>query len=125
MSRNGILMLAAANTMICVANTTVASTPYDGNWSVIIITDRGDCDRAYRYPVQIRNGIVRYTGNVVNLSGRVANNGAVAVALSRGAQHAAGNGRLSPTSGAGTWRGASPTARCSGRWEAERRSGNQ
>ena len=125
MSRNGILMLATATTMICMANNSVANTPYDGNWSVVIITDRGDCDRAYRYPIQILDGIVRYIGDVVNLSGKVANNGAVAVALSRGPQHAAGRGKLSRTSGAGTWRGASPTARCSGRWEAERRSGIQ
>ena len=114
-------MLAAATTMICAANAAVAVTPYDGNWSVVIITDRGDCDRAYRYPIQIRNGIVRYTGDVVALSGRVASNGVVAVALSRGAQHAAGRGRLSRITGAGTWRGASPTANCSGRWQAERR----
>jgi len=121
MSRNGILMLAAAATLFCSANAAVASTPFDGNWSVVIITDKGGCDRAYRYPVSIRNGVVYYSGDVVNFNGRVSGNGAVSVVVSRGEQRASGSGRLSRNSGGGTWRGASSTDRCSGRWQAERR----
>ncbi|HEV3371537.1 MAG TPA: hypothetical protein VG145_03250, partial [Xanthobacteraceae bacterium] len=31
-----------------------AATPnYDGLWSVVIVTEKGSCDRAYRYPVRI------------------------------------------------------------------------
>src|SRR6185295_7588115 len=29
---------------------------FDGNWSVLIITQSGDCDRAYRYGVRIQGG---------------------------------------------------------------------
>src|SRR5262245_50205244 len=39
-----------------------AATSYDGTWSVLIITNSGPCDRAYRYAVSIRNGVVNYTG---------------------------------------------------------------
>src|SRR5438270_214477 len=29
---------------------------YDGLWSVVIITEKGTCDRAYRYPIRIAHG---------------------------------------------------------------------
>ena len=31
---------------------------FDGGWSVLIVTEKGTCDRAYRYPVKIENGSV-------------------------------------------------------------------
>jgi hypothetical protein len=36
-----------------------AQSRFDGAWSVLIITDAGDCDRAYRYGVQIVRGRVQ------------------------------------------------------------------
>jgi hypothetical protein len=95
---------------------------YDGTWSVLVITDRGTCDRAYRYTVGINGGKVRFRGtDQVNLSGRVDRAGRVQVAISRGSQSAIGTGRLSADTGTGTWRGRSGGQQCSGRWEAERR----
>src|ERR1044072_8148148 len=35
---------------------------FDGQWSVLIVTEKGRCDRAYRYPVRIENGTVGYAG---------------------------------------------------------------
>jgi hypothetical protein len=98
-------------------------TIFDGPWSVLIITERGDiCDRAYRYPVRIQNGLVRYEGDFsIDLSGRVAPSGAVRVRIARGNRSADGVGRLSKNSGAGTWQGRSSRGQCSGRWQAERR----
>ena len=40
-----------------------AKSNYDGQWSVLIVTQKGTCDRAYRYPVQIQNGTVGYAGS--------------------------------------------------------------
>ena len=95
---------------------------HDGNWSVLIITEKGDCDRGYRYPVNVSNGHVVYTGQAgLNLSGTVAPNGAVKVSIRMGDAGADGQGRLSTTSGSGTWRGAGSGGTCAGRWEAERR----
>src|SRR5215208_5266889 len=49
---------------------------YDGNWSVVIITEKGTCDRSYRYPVRISDGAVGYAGQAsFNVSGRVNPNG--------------------------------------------------
>jgi hypothetical protein len=99
-----------------------AQTSFDGSWSVLVVTEAGDCDRAYRYAVRIDHGVVRYDGEAgIELTGRVERNGRVAVTIARGAQSARGSGRLSSRIGTGTWSGKSPTGECSGTWEAERR----
>ena len=94
---------------------------FDGQWSVLIVTEKGRCDRAYRYPVRIENGTVGYAGTAAfNISGAVGNNGAVTVTVSRGSQSATGTGRMSATDGSGIWIASS--GECSGTWSAERRS---
>ena len=93
----------------------------DGTWSVLIVTEKGTCDRAYRYPVRIRNGSVGYAGEAsFNVSGSVGANGAVVVTVSKGSQSAKGTGRLSANGGSGRWTAGSGD--CSGSWTAERRS---
>jgi hypothetical protein len=100
----------------------LARTPFDGLWSVLIITDVGECDRAYRYALSIRDGRIYYDVDPsFDISGRVRANGQVSVSLRRGQQQASGTGRLYGNSGAGRWSGRSPTMQCSGHWEAERR----
>jgi hypothetical protein len=115
---------ASALAVICVgafATTAPARTVYDGTWSVLIVTQRGNCDRAYRYGVQIVNGQVVYGGGIVNFSGRVSSGGVVRVAVSSGNARANGSGRLNRNTGRGSWSGISGGDRCSGYWEAERR----
>ena len=57
-----------------------ARTTYDGNWSVLIVTNSGPCDRGYRYGLSIRNGAVFYEGSAaVNVAGQVSGNGTVKV----------------------------------------------
>ena len=77
---------------------------FDGTWSVLIVTEKGTCDRAYRYPVRISNGSVGYAGEAsFNVSGRVGANGAVTVMVSKGNQSAKGTGQLSANDGSGRW----------------------
>jgi hypothetical protein len=98
-----------------------AKSNYDGNWSVLIVTQKGTCDRAYRYPVKIQNGSVGYAGSAsFTVSGKVGDKGAVTVTVARGSQSATGQGHLSLTDGSGRWTAAS--GECSGTWTAERRS---
>jgi len=101
------------------AATPVGSAPsYDGVWSVVIMTERGSCDRAYRYPIRIQNGAVLAEGSSpATITGKVAGNGSVTVTVSAGSKSAIGSGRLSGTAGVGSWKG----GECSGTWEAERR----
>jgi hypothetical protein len=92
---------------------------FDGVWSVVIVTEQGTCDRAYRYPIRISRGaLVNEGSSPVTINGRVAGTGQVNVTVSRGNQSASGSGRLNGARGTGTWR----SAECSGTWEAERRS---
>jgi len=96
-------------------------TSFDGSWSVLIITDAGNCDRTYRYGLRIAGGQLYYEGGTdVVMSGRVTPKGYVSVWLRRGDALAQGTGRLSRSSGAGRWQGASANLACSGRWQAER-----
>jgi hypothetical protein len=96
-----------------------AATPnYDGLWSVTIMTQKGNCDASYRYPVRISNGAVQNDGpSLISVSGKVGGNGAVTVLVSAGDKSANGTGKLSAKVGGGVWSGGS----CAGRWEAERR----
>ena len=91
------LSLAAA---IAAPPSSALAAAQDGNWSVLVVTEKGKCDRGYRYSVAVANGQVVYKGDTaVNLSGTVASNGAVKVSIKFGGQ----------------------AADYAGRWEAERR----
>lgn len=116
--RLGAAALIAASAALA-ANTSFAVPRYDGVWSVSIFTTRGDCIASYRYPMRIANGVLANGGDLaINVSGRVAPNGAVRVTLSHGDTRAAAAGRLSGSFGGGSWSGAP----CSGSWTAQRRS---
>ena len=102
----------------------VRAATHDGRWSVLVITEQGTCDKAYRYEVAVDGGRIRYAGpENVDFSGNVAANGADAVKVNirLGEQGANGAGKLSASTGAGTWKGTGNSGSCAGRWEAERR----
>jgi hypothetical protein len=96
-----------------------ATGSFDGKWSVVVVTTKGDCDRAYRYPIAIQGETLINAGDTAfDISGHVQGNGAVAVKISYGDKSAHGLGRLSGGFGQGSWTGGS----CAGTWTAERRS---
>jgi hypothetical protein len=114
--------LAIGAAMATATGPASARTVYDGAWSVLVITEAGACDRAYRYPVAIVNGRLRHASEgdaSFIIAGRVQPRGAVSVSVSRGDQRASGVGRLSQRDGAGVW--SAPSGPCSGRWTAQRR----
>ena len=115
-----LAMLAVSAAPAFTAPIAASKATFDGIWSVLIVTEKGTCDRAYRYPVRISNGSVGYAGEAsFNVTGQVGANGAVTVTVSRGNQSANGSGRMSATDGYGHWSTAS--GECSGSWSAERR----
>jgi hypothetical protein len=101
------------------APTPASAAPFDGSWSVTIVTRSGPCDPSYRYGVTISNGIVS-GGGAASVSGRVSNSGAVRVMVSSPVGSASGSGRLSRNSGGGSWSGQGSQGRCSGSWHAAR-----
>jgi hypothetical protein len=125
MTRMPCLLTALALAMPLVAtggSPVRAQAAYEGNWSVLVVTEKGDCDRAFRYAVKVEKGALVYVGEPgVDFTGRVDRGGRVTVQVRRGEQGADGAGRLSRNTGVGTWKGLSKNSQCSGRWEAEKR----
>jgi len=110
--------IAVAGTIVASATASLALPRYDGLWSVSIVTEKGDCDPGYRYPVRISNGMLANAGDsVFTVTGRVGGTGAITVTVSAGGRRASGSGRLTGNMGTGSWTGGS----CSGSWTAERR----
>jgi hypothetical protein len=119
----GAIAAAIAIASAIVASAIIASTAsfavprYDGLWSVSIVTEKGDCDRGYRYPIRIANGLLANAGDSpFTITGRVGGAGAITVTVSGGGRSATGSGRLAGNMGMGSWIGGS----CSGSWTAER-----
>jgi hypothetical protein len=97
------------------------TTRFDGNWSVEVVTERGACDRAYRYAVVVQNGRARYGGpENFNVNGQVRPDGTVSAGISRAQDRANVSGRLSGNNGRGTWTTSGGRV-CSGYWSAEKR----
>jgi hypothetical protein len=119
---SGALFTLVAASATVATTSTYAVPAYDGLWSVSIITEKGDCDRGYRYPIRIQNGALANAGNVtaVSINGKVQPTGAITVTVSSGSKSATGSGRLSGDLGEGHWSG----GECSGSWTAERRTSN-
>jgi len=100
------------------ATATAALPAYDGLWSVSIVTEKGDCDRGYRYPIRISRGALSNAGDTAfTIVGNVGPTGLIRVTVSYGGASANGIGRLAGDFGNGSWIGSS----CSGTWTAERR----
>ena len=99
----------------------VPSPAFDGLWSVSIMTQYGDCNRGYRYPLRIVDGYVTKADVDPSyvVAGAVARTGAIGVTVSGGGQTANGVGRLGRNVGRGIWR--TSNGECRGNWTAERR----
>jgi hypothetical protein len=113
--KNAILIALAFVTLTGAAK---AATPFDGNWSILAVTESGTCDRAYRFPVKITNGKVTYAGTAsTTATGSVDRGGRVKVNFSHGEQRLVASGAARADAGAGNWTSKS----CKGNWTAERR----
>ena len=67
---------------------------YDGNWSVVINTLRGDCGSALRYSVRIIGGQVQGVDQNAQVAGIVNASGLIRVAVAQAGRSASGAGRL-------------------------------
>ena len=115
--RRAVVPLAPAPSPVA-----LGTTAFDGLWSVVIMTDSGPCDRAYRYGVRINDGFVSSdAAGGVALQGRVAPNGSVRVGISAGGIPPRARAACHPDLGSGTWHGQGSGASYVGTWQAERR----
>jgi hypothetical protein len=114
-----LLSVVTAGCLVALAPTAQARSAYDGSWDLVFVTQRGACDPSYNFSVNINDGIVTHP-NLVRFRGYVARSGAVRASVTVQDKFASGAGRLTSTSGRGTWSGYSGSARCSGYWTAQR-----
>jgi hypothetical protein len=98
-----------------IATPAVAAT-FDGAWNAQIASTNEACPSGASVSIGISNGQVASTNATITASGHVAEAGNISVTLSSGMKRAVGYGRLTATSGSGTWRG----AMCSGTRTAQR-----
>jgi len=93
-----------------------SSSPFDGSWSVKIVTSKGTCDSGATVPIRVTNGAIASDLSIVKASGQVAANGNLTVKVGHGLENASGVGKLSDNTGSGTWKG----GLCSGTWTASK-----
>ena len=96
----------------------LAAMPFDGSWTVSIMTQSGSCDRAYNFAVSVVDG--RLDGANGALLGTVNGKGGVSVLMGGGDRRGTASGRLAGNSGSGRWSGNATGASCSGHWTARR-----
>jgi hypothetical protein len=98
-----------------------AASKFDGTWSAVFRTKSGPCQPAYRGAVQVVDGNMEMAGAGGSLSGRVLSNGSVKATGYMGSNYGAASGRVSGSSGSGTWRARMESGSCAGVWTAQRR----
>ncbi len=102
----------------------LARAAHDGSWAIEIVTERGECERLYRYYVEVEGQAVRLrsmTGETSQATtGLVRPDGRIDATLGQAADPVRVTGRLAATSGAGTW--SAPARHCTGRWSAHKRA---
>ena len=113
-NRIGSLCFASAVVVATTIAPVMAQTPYDGLWSVTVVTKSGSCEPETRSTLTITDGKISAAG--ADVTGSIGREGAVKVSI--GGAYA--NGQLSGNAGSGRWNGASGGIACSGRWEASR-----
>jgi hypothetical protein len=122
-------MIRSSRVAIAMAVMTVIAPPafagagsarlYDGAWSVVIQTLRGNCPADVRAPIRISGGQLLADDPSFQVNGRVTPNGMVHVTVSANGQGAGGSGRLAGNSGSGLWK--TWSGECAGQWTAQRR----
>ena len=93
---------------------------FDGTWSVSLVGTGGLCGSGTSSTLTVQNGSVRAGGSGVSVSGQVAPSGSVSLALQKSGVQGTASGKLSGSSGSGSW--AVSSLGCSGRWTAQRRT---
>jgi len=99
-------------------------TAHDGTWAVQMVTDSGICSSSYNYAIAIEKAAVRYIpapgDSPTQVSGKVGPDGTVDLDITRSVAKVDALGRLSKSTGSGTWNLA--MLGCQGRWTAQKRT---
>lgn len=96
-----------------------AATPFDGRWTIVAEAHEGSCDEAYRLPIDVQDGAIRYAGpHAVEARGRVNSAGRLNMTLAHAGDVVRARGSLGAQTGNGKW--VSPG--CEGAWKGRKTS---
>jgi hypothetical protein len=109
-------MLALVSAAWLVGTPAAAAAPFDGSWTVNIASQSSACTSG-SLPIEVRDGKIVSGHPTVSVQGQVAESGGLRVIVGDGMRKANGSGKLTGTSGSGTW---SASGICSGTWIAQR-----
>jgi hypothetical protein len=118
----------SAAVLFCAAGLTpvngVAAAPHDGSWAIEVMTERGECERLYRYYVVVDGEAVRLRSMMGETSeapvGALRKDGRIDVTLGQADDPVSVKGQLGAAAGGGRW--VAPLRGCAGRWSAEKRA---
>src|SRR6202049_2295039 len=110
--RTVFFLFVLTATAALIAAPATAQTPYDGLWSVTIVTKTGTCEPSASSTLTVTDGKVSAAGS--DVSGSIGREGLVRVSI----HGAYANGQLNGNAGSGKWNGASAGIPRSGRGEA-------
>lgn len=122
-NRNFALALLAASAILCSAAPAIAA-PYDGSWTMIVMTTNGHCG-TIKVGLAITGGKISSTSGKfvmrpIKVAGIVASAGQTKMNAVAGPRQAKGIGRFNRSRGVGEWNGTGPSGVCSGVWTATR-----
>ena len=118
-ARTLVVCFAFAGSQLGAQSPAYAGSRFDGQWNLVFLTQRGDCDPSYNFTVDVVNGNISHP-NILTFRGRVASSGAVRASVRVGQKSASGSGKISGATGRGVWSGSSGQSRCAGTWSAQR-----
>src|SRR3954466_2068723 len=120
MMKKAVAVLALSVGALVSGSALAEPAKFDGIWSVSLVGNGGLCGSGASSTLTVQNGSVRAGGSGVSVSGQVAPSGSVSLALQKSGVQGMASGKLSGTSGSGSW--AVSSLGCSGRWTAQRRT---
>jgi hypothetical protein len=114
MRLNRIGLVLFASVLTGAISPVLAQSPYDGLWTVTIVTNSGSCEPSASSTLTVTDGKISAAG--ADVTGSVGREGLVKVSING----AYANGQITGNTGSGKWNGASAGIPCSGRWQASR-----
>jgi type 1 fimbria pilin len=114
MRLNRIGLVLFASVLTGAISPALAQSPYDGLWTVTIVTSSGSCEPSASSTLTVTDGKISAAG--ADVTGSVGREGLVKVSING----AYANGQITGNTGSGKWNGASAGIPCSGRWQASR-----
>jgi hypothetical protein len=115
--------LAAAFTLLSFA-ALAKTAPYDGSWTMVLVTTSGHCG-VIKIGVAVNGGHIsatkgKFVFHKIRLAGLISGSGATSISGVAGPRQAIGVGRFTRVKGSGEWNGTGPSGVCSGYWVADR-----